>query len=70
MSDAYTDMAAIAMALGFSLEEFEETFEENRRRIDELHCSTKALCDIIDDYTHNGVLCFFPQKRPQSLFGE
>ena len=50
MSDAYTDMAAIAMALGFSLEEFEETFEENRRRIDELHCNTNALCDIIDDY--------------------
>ena len=50
MCDAYREMAAIVVALGFTLEEFEELFEENRTRIDELHCNTNALCDIIDDY--------------------
>ena len=50
MSDAYTDMCAIALALGLTQEEFVETFNENITKLEQTRSEENYFCNIVKDY--------------------
>lgn len=50
MSDAYTDMVAIALAIGVSQEEFITIFNENIAKLEETRSEENFFCNTIKDY--------------------
>lgn len=50
MSDAYTDMVAIALAIGISQEEFITIFNENIAKLEETRSEENFFCNTIKDY--------------------
>ncbi len=50
MSDAYTDMCAIALALGISLDEFVKIFTENIEKLEQTRSEENYFCNLIKDY--------------------
>lgn len=53
MSDAYTDMCAIALALDIPLDEFVKIFNENIAKLEQTRSEENYFCNIIKDYLDN-----------------
>ena len=50
MSDAYTDMCAIALALNISLDKFVKIFNENIAKLEQTRSEENFFCNTIKDY--------------------
>lgn len=50
MSDAYTDMCAIALALDITLDEFIKIFNENIAKLEQTRSEENFFCNTIKDY--------------------
>lgn len=55
MSDAYTDMCAIALALDIPLEKFERIFNENIAKLEQTRSEENYFCNTIKDYLESRV---------------
>ena len=53
MSDAYTDMCAISLALDIPLDEFVKIFNENIAKLEQTRSEENYFCNIIKDYLDN-----------------
>lgn len=53
MSDAYTDMCTIALALDIPLDEFVKIFNENIAKLEQTRSEENYFCNIIKDYLDN-----------------
>lgn len=56
MSDAYTDMCAIALALDIPLDEFKKIFEENIAKLEQTRSEENFFCNTIKDYLEGNQL--------------
>lgn len=54
MSDAYTDMCAIALALEIPLDEFIKIFNENIAKLEQTRSEENFFCNTIKDYLEKG----------------